>query len=210
MRTSSRLIALSLTAVTGVLLGAPHAAAAPPNLIRNGWFADPVAPPDSFVRVTQGNDEQLAPWSVTDGSTDVYGDALAEYGQNRQALSLNGSGPGAVEQTVRTESGTTYTLTWSHVRDTWTNPAYDPEDPGSGQPGCQSKPASEQTYAVGVSGQRSETRRPADERGRWEDTSLTFTATGERTTVRFSAAPSDGQDYCGPLITGVQVRADAN
>ncbi|MEU5362400.1 DUF642 domain-containing protein [Streptomyces sp. NPDC005925] len=143
----------------------------------------------AFHTVTVGSPE-MPGWSVTHGNVDVYGRGAAQAPTGTQALSLNGTVPGTVIQSLETTPGSTVTVTWLQSPDTWT--------------GCPV--GAGQIYSAGVT----DTNGPMPElfnpgaptaAGKWTYASMTFTARRYLTTLEFASLNNGGA--CGPLITQI-------
>ncbi|MDT0268561.1 DUF642 domain-containing protein [Streptomyces sp. DSM 44915] len=172
---------------------AQPATAAGPNLIRNGTFARPPVNENSYQLIGAGNAFLLEDWTLTRGDVDVFGRNLAAAPSRHQALNLNGTVPGTVQQDFETRPGTRITITWKHARDTW--------------PGCAW--ANDQSYDVSVHNTVYGSYEPQGGPGNWSTpNSLSFVAQGYSYTLEFSSTTGLATPACGALITDVEVRAD--
>ncbi len=117
---------LVIALLVGVIAGAKPAAAK--NLIKDGGFEAPPTPDGSYVNYDEGS--TFGPWSVvgSSGNVDTVSTDFTQNGFTFKARSgkawmdLTGTSNSAtgVSQTVKTVSGTTYTLSF------WVGNVYDP------------------------------------------------------------------------------------
>jgi choice-of-anchor C domain-containing protein len=84
------------------------------NLIGNGGFEQPTAPPGGFVTLFAGN-PAMAPWVIVAGSVDVVHTAYWPAFEGNQSLDLDGNTPGTIQQTFATTPGVQYTLTFAYA-----------------------------------------------------------------------------------------------
>jgi hypothetical protein len=82
------------------------------NLLINGSFEQPlVNNPQFYIPYSLG--ATFSGWRVTEGSVDVVSAAFPYLPLTSQVLDLNGTGPGAIEQTIATIKDGFYQLTWT-------------------------------------------------------------------------------------------------
>ena len=168
MTFKTNLMAAAVAAVTLVVAGSAGAAT-----IVNGGFAGPDAPDGGFQTV--GVSTGVIPgWTVSSGNVDWIKGYWQSSDGDGFSVDLNGDQPGAISQTIDTEIGKTYTLTF----DMSGNP-----DNGSDLRLILADTGGDPTtfaYNLDVS---------SNSRGtmNWTPQSLNFTATGAATTITFAS-----------------------
>jgi hypothetical protein len=81
------------------------------NLLKNGDFENPIIP-SSARWATYKAGERLSDWLVNQGDVDLISQTYTALALTSQALDLNGSVPGAIQQEIATEPGKEYELSW--------------------------------------------------------------------------------------------------
>jgi choice-of-anchor C domain-containing protein len=89
----------------------PPPAPAPAPMLPNGGFEGPTVPVNSFIRYGSGS--SIGPWKVTQGNVDLTGTNFWQTAEGRQALDLEGSDSGTIEQPLSTRIGGCYTVTFA-------------------------------------------------------------------------------------------------
>jgi choice-of-anchor C domain-containing protein len=157
----------------------PAAQPKPENLVTNGGF-EPGADPGGFKLYSKG--DKFPGWTITKGSVDHIG-TYFKCARGR-CLDMHGNNVGAIRQTLATEAGSKYKLTFSLSA----NPQCgDPKKVLRVTAGKESK-----TFVVGA--------KPTIV---WSRRSWEFTAEGDKTPLTFEAVGKDSQ--CGPLLDSVAV-----
>ena len=97
--------------------------AARADLIVNGGF-------EQLATTGQGGlfaagDPSITGWTIVSGSVDVHNSSLFETFEGRQALDLDGTGAGTIEQTFATAAGSSYVLSFEYANNPFgvTSPA---------------------------------------------------------------------------------------
>jgi choice-of-anchor C domain-containing protein len=161
-----------------------------PNLLRNGSFEKPPAPAGTYTVLVAG-DPTLKGWKVTKGSVDHVG-TLWQPADGVGSVDLTGTTneAGQLQQAFDTIVGQTYTLRFQLAG-----------NPGGGGDSIKSL-----KVKVGDTTERFDfdiTGRSVDDMG-WTTISFDFTATGDRTKLKFiSLEPG----FSGPVIDDVSVVA---
>lgn len=101
--------AIAMAAVAGLYLATASPATAGANLLSNGSFEDTPAPAGSFTDLTAG--QTMGAWTITNGSVDlINGYWQAEDGT--QSVDMSGLDAGTIAQTVGTNAGQEYQLSF--------------------------------------------------------------------------------------------------
>jgi hypothetical protein len=206
-------------AFCGVILSlslASAASAATTNLLVNGGLETTIKS-NRFGLVYASptlNAHALNGWTITQGTIDIAPKLYWTPSQGKYSVDLIGTpGLGGIEQTVDTEPGTEYTLTFDfsinpdkrikkfNERLTVKQLSVDIIDP-TGEGDTEIIPT--ETF-TGLAGTR--TRRKMQYLAK----SITFTATGDQTTIRFAATLPQGlpatlsgaTSQCGPVLDNV-------
>ena len=169
------IVLLALIALLALAAGAQKS----DNLVTNGGF-EQGPDPGSYKTFAKG--DKFPGWSITKGSVDEIGSYFkCAHGH---CLDMHGNNVGAIRQTLATEAGKQYKLTFSLSA----NPQCgDPKKVLRVTAGKASK-----TYVVGAKPTIVWARRT------WE-----FTAEGDQTPLTFEAVGKDSA--CGPLLDNVAV-----
>jgi choice-of-anchor C domain-containing protein len=175
-------------------LGAKGQAAARPasnpaaNLLVNGDFRQ--SPRPARYQTVEKGSKEIAAWSVVKGDVDVDGpDPNMPLFRGMVTIDLDGTMPGAVQQTFDTKPNQSYRVSFVLS--------------GNFQCGPGMKTLrltvdeSTQDFPFDVSG------RTATNMG-WTDKSVSFMATGAKTTLQFESL-DDPKSSCGPVIANVSV-----
>lgn len=173
--------------------------------ITNGSFTEPnVGDGAESYRFFGKGSTGITGWTVYEDSVDVYGWNFADVHSGAQALTLNGTAPGGVEQSVQTKAGRRYQVTFSARQDTWN--------------GCQTNinyTKAKQQFRVGHVdnagtsyskynlGSPSAPQDATD--SEWTDFTYTFTASERITYVRFESQTGGPGWACGPMITDITI-----
>lgn len=179
----------TFTVAAVLTAGATSASAA--NLITNGSFETGVgdAGLGGFTTLGAGS-TNMTGWTVASGSVDwINGYWMADDGTH--SVDMNGNSVGAIEQTINTVAGRTYTLTFDM----------------SGNPYIGSDTRTMQVSAGGASAPFTYTfTTPPNSHAdmNWVEESLNFTATGPTTLITF-ASTSTGNCCWGPALDDVAV-----
>ena len=175
--------------LAGVVLAASvlaGSASAATNLISNGHFVGVNPEGDAFITVNAG--EAIIPdWEVLYGSVDWISGYWAGSDGDGYSIDLNGLTQGAIGQTINTEIGQSYTLTF----DIAANPDF----------------SGVRVAIVGANGVTIGTENYALNQGDpvvWSSRSLYFTANSTTTQISFSSGNNDNCCY-GAAIDNVSV-----
>jgi len=88
------------------------------ELITNGGFETGPEGPGGFTLVTAIDSVTIPGWTVETGDVDLYTEnSFLTAPDGDHAIDLNGNAPGSVSQTITTESGKTYLLTFKQSGD---------------------------------------------------------------------------------------------
>lgn len=176
------------------LLLAASAASAPvpkvfPELVVNGSFED--GPDvDKWLPVDKGS-TKIKGWKVTRGQIDYISDTHWQAGEGKRSLDLHGSpGYGGVVQTIKTEKGKTYTVTFQMA----STPGGDPSEKSLWVAAAGAK----KKFAFDAKGKTN------DKMG-WEKMTWEFTADGDETDLEFYTA-EDSDPNRGPALDDVSVK----
>ena len=171
-----------LLALAGLLLVSAFAqqkAAKPENLVANGGF-DQGGDPGLFRTFQKG--DKFPGWTITKGSIDVIGSYFkCAHGH---CLDLNGNNLGAIRQTITTEAGKSYRLTFELSA-----------NPSCGEP--------KKTLRVTAGSQSKSFVVMAKPTIPWTKRTWDFTADADKTALAFESTGSDSA--CGPLLDSVSV-----
>lgn len=166
-----------------------------PNLIQNGSFEDG-PPPGKFIWLNPYS-ESIEHWRVVNGQIDYVGSAW-QAGGGKRSIDLNGSpGRGGVSQTIETQTGAKYEITFALAGNPMGN------DDGAApikKVRVQVLTGGELTgrvFSFDTAG--ADPAKPA-----WRQQQLTFVAAGEKTTISFIS--DSGSNAWGPLIDQVAMR----
>lgn len=159
------------------------------NLIVNGGFEDgPEVPASPGFLPTDKDADTIKGWKVTRGQIDLI-DGYWKAAEGKRSLDLNGSpGAGGVKQTIATEKGKKYKLTFKMA----------------GNPGAPVK--KELTVEVGETKKAftfDTTGKTVEDMG-WESKELEFTAAGDKTDVEIYTTTADTENS-GPALDDVKV-----
>jgi len=104
-----RKLIILMAAVAAAALAQSKPASKPENLVVNGGF-EQGADPGAFKNYSPQTKDKLAGWTVTKGSIDVIGTYFkCAHGR---CLDMNGSNNGTIRQTIATEAGKKYRLSF--------------------------------------------------------------------------------------------------
>ncbi|WP_020473222.1 choice-of-anchor C family protein [Zavarzinella formosa] len=161
----------------------------PKNLVVNGSFEDgPEVPAVPGFASLDKDSDAIKGWKVTRGQIDLI-EGYWKGAEGKRSLDLNGSpGTGGVKQTITTEKGKKYKLTFKLA----------------GNPGAPAK--KEVTVEAGESKKAfafDATGKTQEEMG-WELKELEFTATGDKTDIELYSTTADTENS-GPAIDDVKV-----
>jgi choice-of-anchor C domain-containing protein len=106
---------LVVAAMAGLLWAPSAPCSAGSNLIVNGGFEQPTPLPFSFGEEFNAGSTGIPGWSVVSGSVDVTPTTWFNSYQGVQALDLDGSNPGAINQSFDTTIGTAYQLSFAYA-----------------------------------------------------------------------------------------------
>src|SRR5262245_49903727 len=171
-----------------ILLGVVPSLAAdlPGDVLRNGGFESGAPCPDGSRTLDAGSTD-LAPWLVSSGQVELVC-SLWISAEGQRSVELNGGVPGALEQTIATEPGRPYLISF--------NISGDPEGPLETKFLRLTVAGEEQDFFHSVSG------RSRSDMG-WSFRSLQFYAEGVRTTLRFQSLNVESSH--GPALDNVRV-----
>lgn len=159
----------------------------------NGSFETGVNPPTSFsdAEVAAGSD-RITGWTIGNGGVDWYGSDFAwQASDGMYSLDLNRRAAGSIGQTVVTQPGVTYLVSFDLSRN--------PDDRGP-DPRLMSATAvgvASQTYSVADTGQTASDMR-------WQRQTFAFTAVAASTTVRFASLTGSA---FGPALDNASIAA---
>ena len=155
----------------------------------NGSFEAGSAP-GLFTQLSAGDSTTITGWTVSSGTIDYIG-TYWPAADGARSIDLNGSGPGAIQQTVPTTIGAAYRVTFSMSG----NPAG-----GIGTKtltaGIGAAPASF-SYEIGA------VNPPTLTDMKWATRTFTFVATAATTTLTFTSTVANG--VFGPALDNVRV-----
>jgi choice-of-anchor C domain-containing protein len=186
-----RCAVFTLALCASLIAGASRGAA---DMLTNGDFeSGPAMPPTGLVVVPPGN-PALTGWTVTGGAitivSEVYWDCLSGV----RSVALSSTGPGAIQQTFTSASGSVYRLSFGMTGEPFTQPAIKHLRVQAG--------ATTQEYTFDVT--------PAWHWDmKWQTHTLDFVAPGPTTTVTFTSLDASAN---GPVVdvAGIEfVTADA-
>lgn len=199
----SRLAALAAVGLTAAtLFGATPASADTGIPVTNPSFIQPYTEPtnlSSYTHVPLGSNA-IPGWRVTNGNVDVFGRAAAKTGNSpvvesgSQAVDLNGTQTGGIEQTLRTDPYSLVTVTFAaKIND---HPFCAAWESGNNQSmivqfagGTTARPYSLGTVAT------------PGRYASWQLLQVVLPATGRHSRLQFL---STNTGHCGPLITDVR------
>ena len=199
----SRLAVLTAVGVTAAtLLGVTSASADTGISVTNPSFIQPYTEPtdrNSYTHVPL-NSNAIPGWRVTNGNVDVFGRTAAKTSNSpvvesgSQAVDLNGTQTGGIEQTLRTDPNSLVTITFAaKIND---HPFCATWESGNNQSmvvqfagGTTARPYNLGTVAA--------PGRYAD----WQLMRVVLSATGRHSRLQFL---STNTGHCGPLITDVR------
>lgn len=115
----SRITTRIVLTIAAVLSGA----AARADFIVNGGFEQPATTGQGGLFAA--GDPSITGWTIVSGSVDVHNSSLFETFEGRQALDLDGTGAGTIEQTFATAAGSSYVLSFEYANNPFgvTSPA---------------------------------------------------------------------------------------
>jgi choice-of-anchor C domain-containing protein len=154
-------------------------AAQPENLVANGGF-DQGADPGGFKTFSKG--DKFPGWTIAKGSIDEIG-TFFKCAHGR-CLDLNGNNLGAIRQTITTEAGKSYRLTFELSA-----------NPQCGEP--------KKTLRVSAGSQSKSFTVLAKPTIPWTRRTWDFTADADKTALAFASTGKDSA--CGPLLDSVSV-----
>ncbi|MFG3207782.1 DUF642 domain-containing protein [Streptomyces sp. NPDC048192] len=200
----SRLAVLAAAAVTAAtLIGATPANADSAIAVTNPSFIQPyVNPtaPDAYVRVPLGVDT-IPGWRVTNNDVDVFGRAASKTSgssvvdSGSQAVDLNGSTTGGIEQTIRTEPGSVVTITFAaKINDHPFCATYESSNNQSLLVQFAGNTSRAESFSLG-------TVATPGRYARWQLERAVLPATGRHSRLQFL---STNAGHCGPLITDIR------
>lgn len=195
---------MRVTFVVIFLVSLPGIAQA--NLITNGSFelgVNPPGPPgDPFQVVSTGDNSTLTGWTVGGPvGVDWIQENYWQAADGAYSLDLNALGAGAVSQSFATTAGVTYTMTYSLSLNPDTNPNF---------PTLRKATASAVNTADSTSLATTEHEFTFNELNsnytdmNWQSYTLTFTASGDQTTIQFVSGNVDagGVALDNVVVTG--------
>lgn len=161
----------------------------PKNLVVNGSFEDgPEVPESPGFLPTDKDSDVIKGWKVTRGQIDFINNYW-KAADGKRSLDLNGSpGVGGVKQTLATEKGKKYKLTFKMA----------------GNPGAPAK--KELTVEVGETKKAftfDTTGKTVEDMG-WEAKEMEFTAAGDKTDLEIYTTTADTENS-GPALDDVKV-----
>lgn len=185
-----RLILSTLTAASMAMGLVGVSAAAAPD-VTNGSFETGTTPPvpPGFIWLTAGDITSIASWTVSAGTVDYVG-TLWQAADGVKSIDLNGTSAGAVRQSITTEVGKTYKVTFSL--------SGNPEGPDgiktmTADVGAAAIPFD---YTVGPSNTLVDMK--------WASKSFTFVAAAVTTVLTFTSSSTTAGAF-GPVLDKVRV-----
>ena len=161
------------------------------NIVSDGLFLDAGTPAD-YTTYTLG--QTFGSWTVTSGKVDLLGNGWDSSPLGGNAVDLgggvtgSGGAPGTISQTLATQAGQQYTLTFQ-LSGQWVNDSNDKH----------------LALSIGGNTQDISISRPSgwtQTNFQWSQQTVTFTATSSSTTLSFQSLDAGGE---GPIVGDISV-----